>query len=77
MSLVSVLLLALFGVGLSSAKIERLDDRKDNYAASINSLGQEAKRHSTQEEILNSLSQQVKSCDVYNGLFPVNKDTLP
>lgn len=61
MSLASALFLALFGAGLTSAKIQSLDDIKTGRATGVNLLQQEAESHLTQEEVLNSLSEQVNS----------------
>lgn len=59
MSLASAFLLALFGAGLTSAKIQSLDAIKAGSAPGVNFVQQETERHLTQEEILNSLSEQV------------------
>ena len=61
MSLASALFLALFGAGLTSAKIQSLDDIETGRATGVNFLQQEAESHLTQEEVLNSLSEQVNS----------------
>lgn len=71
MSLASVLFLALFGAGL--AKIQSLDDIKTGRATGVNFLQQETERHLTQEEVLNSLSEQVNSSFLCEFIIKYNR----
>ena len=60
-SMLSILVCALLGAGLTSAKIELFEARKAGYAADANVLRHVEARdsHFTQEEILDSLTEQV------------------
>ena len=61
-SLVSLLLLALLCAGLTTAKLERLEDRKARYARDANFIHPaEEDRHLTQEEVLKSLPAQART----------------
>ena len=60
-SMLSILVCALLGIGLTSAKIELLEARKAGYAADANVLRHVEARdsHFTQEEIRDFLTEQV------------------